>query len=86
MIQLNPALRSALKSLEITQKFMKTAGELLADPGIDAVHICTPNNTHAELAVQALENHKHVMCESRWPLTESKPIRWSRRLKRAGKY
>ena len=27
------------------------------------MHICTPNNTHAELAVQALENHKHVMCE-----------------------
>ena len=26
MIQLNPALRSALKSLEITQKFMKPPG------------------------------------------------------------
>ena len=42
-------------------KVYETAGELLADPGIDAVHICTPNNTHAELAVQALENHKHVI-------------------------
>ena len=28
-------------------KVYETAGELLADPGIDAVHICTPNNTHA---------------------------------------
>ena len=42
-------------------KVYETAGELLADPGIDAVHISTPNNTHAELAVQALENPKHVM-------------------------
>jgi predicted dehydrogenase len=36
---------------------------LLADPSIDVVHICTPNSTHADLAVRALEAGKHVVCE-----------------------
>ncbi len=34
-----------------------------ADPEIDAVDICTPNNTHAPIALAALESGKHVACE-----------------------
>lgn len=37
--------------------------ELLADPSIEAVDICTPTPTHAELIVRALDEHKHVFCE-----------------------
>ncbi|WP_211320320.1 Gfo/Idh/MocA family protein [Tumebacillus permanentifrigoris] len=37
--------------------------ELLQDASIDVVHICTPNDTHAEITVAALEAGKHVMCE-----------------------
>jgi predicted dehydrogenase len=37
--------------------------ELLDDPGIDAVHICTANATHAQISIAALEKGKHVMCE-----------------------
>jgi len=37
--------------------------ELLKDESIDVVHICTPNDTHAEITVAALEAGKHVMCE-----------------------
>ena len=37
--------------------------QLLADPGVDVVHICTPNATHADLALAALEAGKHVVCE-----------------------
>lgn len=37
--------------------------ELLADPSIDVVHVCTPNRSHAEIAIAALEAGKHVMCE-----------------------
>jgi len=37
--------------------------EILADESIDAVHICTPNASHAALTIQALNAGKHVMCE-----------------------
>lgn len=37
--------------------------ELINDPGIDVVHICTPNATHAELAMTALNAGKAVICE-----------------------
>ena len=37
--------------------------ELLKDPAVDAVDICTPNDLHSEIAVAALEAGKHVFCE-----------------------
>ncbi|UJF32512.1 Gfo/Idh/MocA family protein [Paenibacillus hexagrammi] len=37
--------------------------ELLQDGTIDIVHVCTPNDSHAEIAIAALEAGKHVMCE-----------------------
>ena len=37
--------------------------ELLADKSIDVVHVCTPNRSHCEITVAALESGKHVMCE-----------------------
>jgi predicted dehydrogenase len=43
--------------------------ELLRDPVIDAVHICTPNAQHFSMAKEALEAGKHVICEK--PLATS---------------
>lgn len=40
-----------------------TYQELLADPEIDVVHICTPNTLHYPVAVDALKAGKHVFCE-----------------------
>ncbi|MBD2870178.1 Gfo/Idh/MocA family protein [Paenibacillus arenilitoris] len=37
--------------------------ELLADPAIDAVSICTWNNSHAEISIAAAEAGKHVLVE-----------------------
>ncbi|GAA3885671.1 Gfo/Idh/MocA family oxidoreductase [Leifsonia kafniensis] len=43
--------------------------ELLADDGIDVIHVCTPNTTHAGFALAALDAGKHVICEK--PLATS---------------
>lgn len=37
--------------------------EILKDPTIDAVDICTPNYLHSEIAVAAFKAGKHVFCE-----------------------
>ena len=37
--------------------------EIVNDPEIDVVSICTPNNAHVAVAIAALEAGKHVICE-----------------------
>ncbi len=48
---------------------LHSAADLLADPAVEAVSICTWNNTHAELAIAALEAGKHVLVEK--PMSRS---------------
>jgi predicted dehydrogenase len=43
--------------------------ELVADANIDVVDICLPTDLHAEVAITALENGKHVFCEKPMALT-----------------
>lgn len=44
--------------------------ELLANPEIDAVSVCTPNYLHAPISITALNAGKHVLCEK--PMATSK--------------
>ncbi|MEN0019991.1 MAG: Gfo/Idh/MocA family oxidoreductase, partial [Planctomycetota bacterium] len=37
--------------------------ELLADPGVELVSICTPTDSHVDLTIAAIESGKHVLVE-----------------------
>ena len=43
--------------------------ELLNDPEVEAVSICTNNATHAAISIAALKAHKHVLCEKPMAIT-----------------
>ena len=37
--------------------------EVVNDPNVQLISVCTPNDTHAEIAIAALKAGKHVWCE-----------------------
>lgn len=37
--------------------------DMLANPNIDIVHVCTPNHLHFSMSKEAMEAGKHVVCE-----------------------
>jgi predicted dehydrogenase len=47
----------------LAERPVQSAAELIAAPDVDVVHICTPNDSHHELAVAAIAAGKHVICE-----------------------
>jgi predicted dehydrogenase len=59
--------------------------ELLEDSSIDIVHVCTPNDTHAEITIAALESGKHVLCEKPMAKTAADARRMAEAAKRTGK-
>lgn len=54
--------RSVAAALDVARVF-ESSEALVTDPGVDVVHICTPNHLHAGLAQLAIEAGKHVVCE-----------------------
>lgn len=68
----NDVVAVASSSVESGTKTAKNLGigtvlstwqELVASPDIDVVHICTPNEFHSEMAVEAARAKKHIVCE-----------------------
>ncbi len=59
-------------SLEnLTEKFYDNFDELLkSHPEIEVINVCTPNGSHSEHALKALEHNKHVVVEK--PMALSK--------------
>lgn len=37
--------------------------EVVSDPEVELISVCTPNDTHADISIAALEVGKHVWCE-----------------------
>ena len=44
-------------------KVYSTPDEMIADASIDAISVCSPNNTHADFSIKTLNSGKHVLCE-----------------------
>ncbi len=59
--------------------------ELLKDRDIEVVHVCTPNRSHAEISIAALEAGKHVMCEKPMAKTAADARRMLDACRRTGK-
>ncbi|MDR6549269.1 Gfo/Idh/MocA family oxidoreductase [Paenibacillus qinlingensis] len=59
--------------------------EILQDATIDIVHVLTPNISHAEISIAALEAGKHVMCEKPMAKTAEDAKRMLETAKRTGK-
>ncbi|MDD3204700.1 MAG: Gfo/Idh/MocA family oxidoreductase [Lachnospiraceae bacterium] len=50
-------------------KAYESVDELLSNPDIDAVSVCTANNAHAEITLKALRAGKDVLCEKPMAIT-----------------
>ncbi len=59
--------------------------ELLKDGTIDAVHVCTPNKSHAEISIAAMKADKHVMCEKPMAKTASDALEMVKVAEETGK-
>jgi len=59
--------------------------EMLSDASLDIVHVCTPNDSHADISIAALEAGKHVMCEKPMAKTAADARRMVEAAKRTGK-
>lgn len=59
--------------------------DLLKDPAIDVIHVCTPNDSHAEIAIASLEAGKHVLCEKPMAKTAADARLMVEAAKRTGK-
>lgn len=59
--------------------------DLLANESIDAVSICTWNNSHAEIAIDALEAGKHVLVEKPLSMTYEEALAVEKAVEKSGK-
>lgn len=58
--------------------------ELLADPSVEVVHVCTPNNLHYQVVLEAIQNGKHVICDKPLALTSVEAREMRDRARSAG--
>jgi len=59
--------------------------EMLADPAVTVVDICTPTDTHRDLALAALKAGKHVLCEKPMARTSEQAREMAAAARQAGR-
>jgi predicted dehydrogenase len=73
----------AAGSLGIERSYRDTE-ELLADERVTLVHVLTPNSTHEDLVMRALDAGKHVICEKPLAVSSESALRMQRRAEELG--
>ena len=66
-------------------KRFESLDEMLADPAVDAVCVCTPSGSHAAVAIAALDAGKHVLIEKPLAITDNDCAAVIAAAKRSGK-
>ncbi|GAB3898832.1 Gfo/Idh/MocA family oxidoreductase [Spirosoma agri] len=64
----------AVRQFDASIEWVASTDELLADPSIDLVFVCSPNETHVDYARKALEHQKHVVVEKPFALSEQDAV------------
>src|SRR5205823_4899287 len=59
----NTEAAAALAQRFAIPKIVAAPDDILRDPAIEAVLICSPTNTHADLIIEAARAGKHIFCE-----------------------
>jgi predicted dehydrogenase len=60
---INPEIATDAKDRFGFKKSCTDWHDVVNDPTIDVISVCTPNDSHAEIAIAALQAGKHVICE-----------------------
>lgn len=68
------------------ERVYETLDDLLTDATVEAVSICTWNDSHARLAVAALDAGKHVLVEKPLSRTLDEAVQVQRAVERSGKH
>jgi len=55
--------RASVLAESVGAKAYPSADDLISDPNVDIICICTPTNTHADYTIKSLRAGKHVFCE-----------------------
>ena len=86
LVAVTDAMPEAAASLAAATGANATSTEaILADPAIDAVLICTPTDTHADLIEQAVSAGKAVFCEKPVDLDAARIRRCLATVEKSGK-
>ncbi len=82
---INPAVFAMWREKYGVARFYEKPADLINDPEIDIVDVCSPNMYHAEQVIAALEAGKHVICEKPLAPTPDEIRRMIAARDRAGK-
>ncbi len=63
---------------------LESAEEIIADPSIDAVWICTPTAMHRQVCIAAARAGKHIFCEKPLAMTAAEAAEMAAAIKASG--